>query len=153
LKSINGQQIYLIDGVQTVVDHIHGNIAKGKIVNGDLTLTPCFVAKNGGVFAHGETLHEAMDALRDKLFEDMSEDERIEAFMECHQLDKAYPNTDLFDWHNKLTGSCLAGRKAWVSDHGLNLEGETTVREFIELTRNAYGGEVIRKLEKRYKEI
>lgn len=40
-----------------------------------------------------------------------------------------------------------------VENHGLSLEGESTVEEFIELTRNAYGGEVIRALEEAYGEV
>lgn len=67
-----------------------------------------------------------------------------------HDLDKRYPNQDLFDWHNRLTGSCLAGRNAFVKDRGLSLEGETSVKEFIELTESSYGGEVIRNLKKSY---
>lgn len=50
--------------------------AHGAILNGDLTLTPCYIVKQDNIFAHGETLREAMEALRDKLFEDMPEDER-----------------------------------------------------------------------------
>ena len=47
------------------------------------------------------------------------------------------------------TGSCLAGRKAFCEDRGLDYEhGHYTVNEFIRLTRNAYGGEAIEELEK-----
>ena len=150
LEEINGERIYQIDDVQTVIRSVHGNVAKGVIVNGDLTLTPCFVVKQDNLFAHGETLREAMEALRDKLFEDMPEAERIEAFMAEHELHKAYPNRDLYDWHHRLTGSCDMGRRTFVADHGIDMDGETTVDEFIRLTENAYGGEVIRRLKERY---
>jgi hypothetical protein len=87
------------------------------------------------------------------MFEDMPEEERIAAFIEEHpDKDKAYPNKDLFDWHNRLTGSCMAGRTAFVKDHGLSLDGETTVTEFIRLTQNAYGGSTIKALKKAYQE-
>ena len=93
-----------------------------------------------------------MAALQDKLFEDMPEEERIAEFIKAHSdKDKAYPNKDLFDWHNKLTGSCMAGRNAFVKDRGMTLDGETTITEFINLTKNAYGGSTIRALEKAYK--
>jgi hypothetical protein len=82
----------------------------------------------------------------------MPEDDRIAEFIKTHpDKDKAYPNQDLFDWHHRLTGSCMAGRNAFVKDRGLTLDGETTVAAFIELTKNAYGGSTIRKLEKAYK--
>ena len=32
----------------------------------------------------------------------------------------------------------------------MTLEGETTVTAFIELTRNAYGGDTIKRLERTY---
>ena len=150
IASISGQKIYDIDGVPTAIYRVKGNIAKGAILQSDLTFTPCFVVKQDVYFAHGDTLHEAMEALRDKLFEDLPEEERIEAFVAEHQPGVKYPNRDLFDWHHRLTGSCEAGRKAFVADRGLDMNGSTTPEEFVHLTRNAYGGEVIRKLEAYY---
>jgi hypothetical protein len=94
-----------------------------------------------------------MQALTDKLFEDMPEDERIAEFIKAHpDKDKTYHNQDLFDWHNKLTGSCMAGRNAFMKDRGLTLDGESTVSYFIKITENAYGGSVIRNLKKAYSE-
>ena len=142
-----------MDSVPTIFTSIHGNVAKGFILQSDLTMTPCYIVKGNGMFAHGDDLHKAMAALQDKLFEDMPEEERIAAFVEAHpDKDKAYPNQDLFDWHNRLTGSCMAGRTAFIKDRGLTLDGETTVTAFIELTKNAYGGHTIRELEKTYNE-
>ena len=106
------------------------------------------------LFAHGDDLHKAMTALTKKLFIFMSEEERIAEFIKAHpDPDMAYPNQDLFDWHHRLTGSCLAGRNAFVKDRGLSLDGETTVIEFINLTKNAYNGTVIANLGKAYKVI
>lgn len=117
-----------------------------------MTMTPCYVVKGNNLFAHGDTLREAMAALTDKVFDDMPEKERIAAFIQAHpDKDKAYPNQDLFDWHHRLTGSCMAGRNAFVKDRGLTLDGETTVAEFIRLTENAYGGNTIKALDKAYK--
>ena len=152
LAEINGHKVYLVDDVATIFTSIHGNVAKGFILQSDLTMTPCYIVKNGGTFAHGDDLHRAMAALRDKMFEDMPEEERIAEFIKEHpDKDKAYSNQDLFDWHNRLTGSCMAGRNAFVKDHGLTLDGETTVTDFIKLTKNAYGGDTIKSLEKAYK--
>jgi hypothetical protein len=148
---IDGKIVYHIDDVQTIITSVHGNVAKGYILQSDLTLTPCYVVKGNNLFAHGDDLHQAMAALRDKMFEDMPEEERIAEFIKEHpNKDKAYPNKDLFDWHNRLTGSCMAGRTAFVKDRGLTMEGETTVTEFIRLTENAYNGTVIKNLEKAY---
>ena len=152
IGEINGMQVHRIDEVQTILTSVHGNVAKGYILQGDLTLTPCYVVKGNNKFAHGDTLRDAMAALTDKLFEGMSEEELIAEFVEAHpDKDKAYPNKDLFDWHHRLTGSCMAGRNAFVKDRGLSLDGETTVTEFIRLTENAYNGSVIKSLDKAYK--
>ena len=147
LKSINGKKIYMIDGIAITISHIHGNIAKGTIVNRDLTETPCYIVKEGKYFAHGKTLTEAHGALQEKLFYEMPTKERIVAFWECHKKGIKYPTKDFFEWHHKLTGSCLMGRQQFAKDHDVDLEGDMTVEEFIALTRNAFGGDIIKKLE------
>ena len=151
LSEINGQKVYLVDDTPTILSSIHGNVAKGFILKSDFTMDPCFIVKGNGMFAHGATLREAMSDLTEKMFEDMPEDERIAEFIKAHpDKNKAYPNQDLFDWHHRLTGSCMAGRKAFVENHGLTLDGETTVSDFIKLTENAYNGYVIKNLDKAY---
>ena len=153
IGQINGMHIYRIDDVPTIITSVKGNIAKGFIFQADLTLTPCYVVKGNGFFAHGGNLRQAMDALTDKMFDHMPEEERIGEFVKAHpEYRRPYSNTDLFEWHHRLTGSCMAGRNAFVKDRGLTLEGETTVEEFVILTKNAYGGQTIRKLPGRYKE-
>ena len=147
VKSFNRETVYQIDGVNTLIRSVRGNTAHGAILNGNLTLTPCYIVKQGDVFAHGETLREAMEALRDKLFEDMLEEERIDAFLRETDREKTYPTQYFYDWHHRLTGSCDMGRKQFAHDHGIDLEhGMMTLTEFLELTKNAYGGDVIRKV-------
>lgn len=154
IKIFNGTDVYMIDDVPTVITVICGNVAKGYILADDLTLKPCYVAKQDDKFAHGDTLEKAMHDLRDKLFDDMSEDERIDAFIDAHGENRAYPNTDLYEWHHRLTGSCELGRRQFAKDKGIDIEhGSMTVTEFIELTENAYGGEVIRRLKERLEKM
>ena len=145
--SINGEKVYTVDGVQTIIRQVKGNVAKGCIVKQDLTLRSCFIVQHDGVFAHGENLHQAMDSLRNKLYYKMSEEERIEAFLDEHKPGIKYPCSDLYEWHHTLTGSCELGRKQFAEDHGIDVKkDEMTVEEFVELTKNAYGGETIKKL-------
>ena len=150
IKSVNHHSIFFVDGIPTVFYKIRGNIAKCGILQEDLSFEPCFVVKGSNLFAHGRTLREAQEALQEKLFEDMPEDERIRLFVESHEDGKAYPNQDFFEWHNKLTGSCLMGREQFAREHEVDLEASMTVREFIQLTENAYGGSAIRKLKEFY---
>ena len=154
IKSFNGETVYQIDGVNTLIRSVRSNTAHGEIVNNDLTTTPCYIVKQGDIFAHGETLREAMEALRDKLFEDMPEDERIDTFLRETDREKAYPTQYFYDWHHRLTGSCDMGRKQFARDHGVDLEhGMMTLMEFLELTKYAYGGDVIRKVISRMQEV
>lgn len=154
IKNFNGEAVYKIDGVNTLIRSVRGNTAHGAILNGDLTLTPCYIVKQDNVFAHGETLREAMEALRDKLFEDMPEDERIDTFLRETDREKAYPTQYFYDWHHRLTGSCDMGRKQFARDHGVDLEhGMMTLTEFLELTKDAYGGDVIRKVISKMQEV
>ena len=151
LKSICGELIWRVDGVETLIDKVKGNVAKGRIVRGDLTLEPCWIVKGGNCFAHGKTIHEARDALFEKLFEDMPEEERIEEFVKAHKPNTVYPDKDFFDWHHRLTGSCEMGRMEFARAHGLEaLDGSRTVEEFIKLCENSYGGGVIKKLKEYY---
>ena len=61
------------------------------------------------------------------------------------------PARTLYDWHHVLTGSCTAGRNAFIRDHGIDIEhDEVSVREFIRLTKDSYGGDAIEKLAAAY---
>ena len=146
IKSIAGFMLNDIDGIPTAITSLRGNIAKGFILNGDLSLEPCYVVKQENIFAHGKTLREAQEALTEKLYEDMPEEERIAEFIKAHKADKRYSATDLFEWHHRLTGSCLQGREAYVRNRGIDMTASFTVAEFIELCENDYGGSTIRKL-------
>lgn len=154
IEKINGLEVHQIDRIQTVLYSVRGNVAKGAILLEDMTLEPCYIVKGNGYFAHGKNLHKAMDALEGKMLQGMPEEERIAAFVKAHpDYFKAYPNRDLYEWHHRLTGSCEMGRDAFVSGRGLSLDGETSIEQFVELTKNAYGGSVIRKLPEAYGEI
>ena len=152
LSEINGHKVYLVDTVPTIFTSIHNNVAKGFILQSDLTLTPCYIVKGNDMFAHGDNLHDAMDALTEKMFDNMPEDERIAEFVKAHPEKEAlYPASDFYDWHHRLTGSCVAGRNAFAKDHGIDMDDSLSVESFIELTKNAYGGSTIKKLEEAYK--
>ena len=146
-KSVNGETVHMIDSVQTIIRAVHGNIARGAVLNLDLTTEPCYIAKQGNLFAHGRTLHEAMEALRDKLFDDMPENERIEAFLTETDRSREYSAQYFYDWHHRLTGSCDMGRRQFAREHGIDLAKDTmTLDKFLELTKDAYGRDVIRKV-------
>ena len=148
VKSINGNPIYVVDNIPTIITNVKGNIAKGFILHTDLSLTPCFIVKKNNQFSHGNTLHEAFESLQEKLYDDSTEEERIFKFKEhFSDFSKKYSAKDLFIWHHVLTGSCKAGREAFCMDKGIDVDNDRfTVYEFIELTKNSYGGDIIRRL-------
>ena len=149
ISMCNGRTVHMIDGIATIIKCVFSNYARGLVLRSDLSQKPCYIAKNGNRFAHGDTLAEAVCALNDKLFDDLDEDKRIAAFWECHENGVKYPAMDLYEWHHKLTGSCEMGRRNFATEHGIDLDkDEFTVDEFINLCRNSYGGEVILKLKK-----
>ena len=150
LKSLCGEPVYMIDGVPTIITGLRGSVAMGFIVMTDLSKRKTFVVKGGGKFAHGEDLHAAQAALEEKLFDDMPIEEKLEAFREKFTPGEAYTVADFYDWHHRLTGSCSQGRDAFAQDHGLSMSDAMTPEEFINLTKDAFGGRIIRQLAEHY---
>ena len=151
VKEINGHAVYVIDNTRTIITFIHGNVAQGFILEHNTKLVPCYIAKDNNHFAHGKTLREAFSSLQEKLYDDSTEEERIWAFKrKFPSYDTKYSNQDLFVYHHVLTGSCRMGRESFANSRGISLSDKTTVREFVQLTKDAYGGDIIKKLPKAY---
>ena len=150
ISSFRNKEVFEIDEVPTIIYRIKDSVAKGAILNSDFTLTPCFVVKGNGYFAHGNTLREARKFLLEKIFDNMDSDEAIERFMEKFKKGKKYPGTDFFEWHHYLTGSCLMGRENFVKNKGLDLNELYAVEEFISICENDYGSKIIKELKERW---
>lgn len=151
IKTFNNQSVDMVDGVPTILTSIIGNVAKGFIVGPDFSLASTFVCKQGNTFAHGETLHKAREALLEKLFDDMPTEERIAAFCAEFKPGVKRPATDFFSWHHRLTGSCEQGRREFARQHDVDIDSdEMTPEEFFALTRDSYGGSIIRQTEEAF---
>ena len=151
LKSFNGMKVYLIDDIQTLIIRMHKNIAKGYILNTDFTLEKCYIAKGNNKFAHGKTIKEATEALQEKIFSNLDTEEAIKKFIKKFNNKDKYKGTEFYVWHNILTGSCKMGRDSFVINNNINLNKKFSVKEFIKICENSYGGEIIKKLKKYYK--
>ena len=150
VKTFGEHVVCMIDNVATIITRVMGNLAKGFILNDDLTLSPCFVVKGQNLFAHGETVKAAQAALQEKIFERMDTDEKIDTFLNTLKLGKKYPAKTFYEWHHKLTGSCEMGRNSFCARHNIDLaNGMYTVEEFIEITESDYGGEIIKRIKER----
>lgn len=146
IKSFDNSKGYVIDGINTFITHVKGNIAKGFVLNPDLTKTNCYIAKQDNIYAHGKTLKEAFAYLQEKIFKKMSTEEVIELFNQTFNRTDKYKANLFFEWHNKLTGSCLYGREIFIQKNNISLDNEYTVDDFIKICENEYGGEVIKRL-------
>ena len=154
ILQFNSCRVFVVDGIQTAINKVIGNFAKGFMVNKDLTTEPCYVAKSGNTFAHGATIHDAHEALIEKLLEEMPVEERIENFLKEFSGNKKFKVIEFYKWHHILTGSCKFGRDQFAKEHGIDLEkDEFTVKEFIELTKNSYGGDIIKEIERRVSDV
>ena len=149
VKEFNGRKVYDIDSVLTLIYAVKGDAARGAVLRNDMTLKDCWIAKRGNFFAHGDTLHEAVEAVEAKWRENRPLDDRIAEFMKTHPaLDEEYG--DLFEWHHILTGSCEFGRRQWCEEHGYKPTDSITIRTFLTETAGDYGGDVIRMVAKEY---
>ena len=73
IKSLNGNIVDYIDRIPTIITQVYGNIAYGYIVKKDLTTSPCFIAKVGNSFAHGDTLEKVVADAREKEIKNISQ--------------------------------------------------------------------------------
>ena len=147
IKTFKGYIVDYIDGVPTIITNIHNNVASGFIIGFDMTLIPCYVAKEGNSFAHGKTLKDAVKDAEAKEVREMPIEERIEKFIEVFgSLDSEHMGKEFYDWHHILTGSCRIGRDKFCKENGIDLTKKYSVRYFLNITKNSYGGEVIKEI-------
>ena len=148
ISEINGMKVWKVDGVPTIITNIHGNIAEGYTLKQNVNLVPCYIAKVGNCFAHGTTAHQALQDAQEKYETNKPLSERIaDTVAKYPTLDTVVSHTELYALHHTLTGSCRFGRDEFAANHGLDPEqGEMTMRQFINLTMDAYGGDAIKEL-------
>ena len=147
VKTFKGHIIDYIDYVPTIIANIHNNVASGFIISFDMTLIPCYVAKAGNYFAHGKTLKDAVEDAQAKEMGEMPIEERIDKFIEVFgSLDSEHTGKEFYDWHNILTGSCRMGRDKFCEDNNIDLTKKYSVRYFLNITKNSYGGDIIKKI-------
>lgn len=149
-----GKKVYTIDDIPTIIESVKGDIAKGYVLIENVYPVPCYIAKCGGFFAHGDTAKQAMLDARAKYEQNKPLEDRLAETVKTYpSLDTVVPNAELFVLHNTLTGSCTFGRDEFCRRHGIDKEhGSMTMREFITLTKSDYNGKIIQQLEALYKQ-
>ena len=154
ITELNGNIIDYIDNVPTIIIQVHGNFAYGYIVKEDLTLEPCFIAKVGNSFAHGKTLKDAVADAKAKETKRLPIEKRIEKFREAFgPLDSEHTGKEFYDWHHILTGSCRMGRDEFCKSHNIGFTKMYSVKYFLDITEESYGGDIIKSIKEEYEKI
>lgn len=150
-----GYKVYLINSVPTCITAVHKAAdymyAEGFLINDSMYKENCFVAKVNGEYAHEVTLRLAVLSALEKLHKNEPLDVKINSFIEeFPNLHENVDNNRLFMYHHLLTGSCTLGRKKFIQEHHIDINGSMTVEQFINLTAYDYNGDIIRELGKHY---
>jgi hypothetical protein len=142
-----GKPVYYIDEIPCVFNSIKGDCAKVDVIDViTFQATEQYIGKFNGVFAHGETIKKAREDAERKYYASLDAEQSLELFKEKFKSNVKYPNSEFYNWHSILTGSCDSGKDMWMKQRGIEMSGEMTVAEFIELTKGSYGGDMIMKL-------
>jgi len=147
IQSYKNDPVHYIDGIPCVFQSIKEEYALVEVI--DMTsfgTKKMYVAKRYGLFAHGDTLKEAVEQVEEKWIASKTVEEKIEQFKTKFKKGMFYSASLFYDWHSLLTGSCKSGKDMWVNQNRIDLNAQMTVEQFIELTKNAYGGDVIKRL-------
>ncbi len=148
-QTYKGNKVYYVDNIPCVFKSVNKDLlfAKVAVINKtDLSSELQFIYKFNGCFAHGKTLREAKADAENKYYSQLDVNERIKKFHETFKVNVKYSAKLFYEWHTTLTGSCGSGKDLWVKERGVDLNSKMTIQEFIELTKNSYGGEIIKKL-------
>jgi len=147
LRKYEGKKVYYIDGIPCFLRHARNEYAYAEVINKDMRTSSMVIAKGHGFFAHGATVREAADSLERKIYAKIEFEEKKLLFLEYFNSNDKYPAGDFFDWHGILTGSCVAGRRHFVAERGIDLENDKMTRiQFFETVRDQYGWEIIAEL-------
>ncbi|MFV0399174.1 MAG: leucine-rich repeat domain-containing protein, partial [Oscillospiraceae bacterium] len=100
----------------------------------ELILKDCHIAEKEGIFAHGETIKEALHDLRFKL----AEDRGAEQYQHLNR-DNVLQVEDAIAMYRIITGACKFGTEQFLS--GMEeIKDAYSVQEIMDITAGQYGG-------------
>ena len=126
---------YKVDGIWCKFVQIHGNYAKVIILDmyNSENCKKAYIAKDGCMFAHGETLKDARNSLLYKL-----SDRDTSPFKEW-KLDDVKTKKELIRAYRAITGACEFGTRHFCES--VKLPNKATIAEAIKITHGQYGSE------------
>jgi hypothetical protein len=126
------------------------HIASRKLANGMIVHTGIIVGKTNrsyvietpdGVYAHGDTVKQAREALLYKLSEN-----RDTTPYKAWTLDTSITKRQAIQSYMAITGACATGTRHFVETRfGGKVPARTTVREVIKMTAGQYQSDVYKK--------
>lgn len=149
LTSYKGKRIHYIDGIPCYFLSVNKNLlfAKVMVINtNDFHASLQYVFKFNECFAHGDTLQGAKRDAERKYYSQLDVAERIATFNSTFKRYVLYDAIQFYEWHSTLTGSCQSGKDLFIKQNNISLDSKMTVDDFISITINAYGGDIISRL-------
>lgn len=154
LYKYDGHVVYHLDNLPVILYTVIGNAAYGALIKPDMTIEKGIIARYGNSYAFAPKARDAYNAARElsikRGWEHFEKDPV--AFML-----KNYPDPDmlvdrkvLLELHNVLTGSCIDGRKDFIKENNISLEGTMTLRDFFQLCKYTFGREILAKVAAAY---
>lgn len=151
INIFNKQKVYEIDTISCIFISIHQNVAKVLTISKKTFETKeQYVVKYNNLFAHGDSIKKAKEDVERKYLSTLDIESKLKEFVNTFELNKNYSNLDFYNWHTILTGSCDSGKNMFIQDKGISLQGEMTIKEFINLTQDNYKSQIIKQLKKKY---
>lgn len=123
-----------VDRMFLEVIHRHNDIFKVRYVDGKYPFY--LVADEAGNWAHGSTLHEAMEDLQ---FKGSS---RSVEYYKGMKLDDILSKKDAVVCYRTITGACRFGTNAFLRKRLKVDKASYSIREIMELTEGEYGHEI-----------
>lgn len=148
-----GKDVYFINDKHVIIEQLHRNYARVKIISIDLSLYDQWLVKYQGYFGFGKTLKEANTNAKLNASREIPLEIRIEHFINTHPLFEEFTGQELFDWHDYLTGSCKAGKYKFCRDNNVDFNKKYTVLYFLNLVKDSYKPEIIEQVIKQYEKL
>lgn len=147
IKKLMGNDVYYVDNIPCVFRSIKNNYAKVDIIDKKTFQIDdkVYLAKYHNYFAHGDTLKSALSAAKDKFYSHNNFD-TLKTILKNKFAKGKLTGKELFKWHNYLTGSCEYGRNLFVKQHNIDLNKRYSLKEFVDICGEDYGGDKIKAL-------
>lgn len=152
IKSFNGHKTYMLDGYLLYITHVHYPWASAKIIKNDLTTQDCYLGKINKHIVVAASIHEALNALREKINQSDDNDNDIaQAFVHAHPCyDKEYDWDEMVFWHSLSHSSCKLGRNNFSKNANKEPGSKATPKELIEFMKHTRAGNIAKIMEKLY---